>query len=107
VGIYGYSFTSFVPTCFACAFPVQSLQWAFIGYSALVSAGFLLPTLWHGLGSGGEQPAQIEPKKRLMVIGLLCAAQIGFLLIFKLYFFKNIQSAATTISADSNGSNLL
>jgi len=90
VGIYGYSYTSFLITSFVCAFPIPILQWCFIGYSALTSAGFLIPTLWRGLGGACDAHNQIDPKKRLIVIGFVCAVQVCFLLLYKLYFFKSV-----------------
>jgi UDP-N-acetylmuramyl pentapeptide phosphotransferase/UDP-N-acetylglucosamine-1-phosphate transferase len=80
LGIYGYSFTSFLVTAFVCAFPIDTLQWVFIAYSAVTSTGFLMVTYWNDLQS-------LEPKKRLFVIAFICAVQIVFLLIFKFYFF--------------------
>jgi heme/copper-type cytochrome/quinol oxidase subunit 4 len=38
-------------------------------------------TFWNDLNE------QLEPKKRLIVIGAICVVQLVFLLIFKLYFF--------------------
>ena len=37
-----------------------------------------------------EMNEQLEPKKRLIVIGAICAVQIAFLLIFKFYFFQKV-----------------
>jgi heme/copper-type cytochrome/quinol oxidase subunit 4 len=84
VGIYGYSFTSFLVTGFVCAVPISGLQWALIGYSALTSTGFLMVTFWNDLKE------TLDPKKRLVVIAFICAVQIVFLLIFKLYFFYHV-----------------
>ena len=49
VGIYGYSFSSFLITGLLCALPYSGLQWALIGYSAITSTGFLMVTYWHDL----------------------------------------------------------
>ena len=83
VGIYGYSFTSFIIPALLCLIPVQFLQWLFIGYSAVTSTGFLLATMWHGL-------TEVPPRTRLIVIAAVSGVQVGFLLIFKMYFFQNI-----------------
>lgn len=87
MGIYGYSFTSFLVTALLCAVPIASLQWVFIAYSALTSAGFLAATLGKDLNSEG---VNLDVKKRLAIVGFICAVQITFLLIFKFYFFKSI-----------------
>ena len=89
VGIYGYSFTSFLITALLCLIPVQALQWLFIAYSAVTSTGFLLVTMWHGL-------TETPPHTRLIVIAAVCAVQVCFLLIFKLYFFKNVDSDSSS-----------
>ena len=49
IGIYGYSFSSFLITAFFCAIPVSILQWVLIGYSAISSIGFLMFTYWKDL----------------------------------------------------------
>lgn len=41
-------------------------------------------TMWQ------EMSAQLEPKRRLLVIGGICGVQVAFLLIYKLYFFKSV-----------------
>lgn len=68
VGIYGYSFTSFIITSLLCLIPVQFLQWIFVGYSAITSAGFLIVTMWHGLAD-----TSVPPKTRLTVIAAVSA----------------------------------
>lgn len=89
VGIYGYSFTSFLVTALLCAVPIQTLQWIAIIYSAVTSAGFLMITMWNDLNSEANA---VDPKKRLIIIALICGVQVAFLLIFKLYFFKNVST---------------
>ena len=84
LGIYAYSFTSFLITAFICAIPIQGLQWGFLIYSGVTSTGFLMVTFWNDLKE------QLDPKKRLIVIGAICAVQITFLLIFKFYFFSKV-----------------
>ena len=87
VGIYGYSFTSFLVTALLCAVPIQTLQWVCIVYSAVTSTGFLMVTMWNDLNSAANQ---VDPRKRLIIIAFICGVQVAFLLIFKLYFFKNV-----------------
>ncbi|TNV80454.1 hypothetical protein FGO68_gene6677 [Halteria grandinella] len=85
VGIYGYSFTSFLITALLCLIPIQFLQWIFITYSAVTSTGFLFVTMWHELAD-----TSVPPKTRLTVIAAVSTVQVGFLLIFKMYFFQNV-----------------
>ena len=68
LGIYGYSFTSFLVTALVCAVPVSGLQWAFVAYAAVTSTGFLVTALWSDLQQA------LEPKRRLAVITFICAA---------------------------------
>ena len=94
VGIYGYSFTSFLVTALLCAIPIQGLQWAFICYSAVTSTGFLMVTFWNDLSTS------LDPRKRLLVIALICSVQVAFLLIFKLYFFSHMTAPAASNTPD-------
>jgi len=70
VGIYGYSFTSFLITTILCAIPVSILQWLVIAYSAVTSTGFLMVTMWNDLNS---ETNNLDPKKRTLIIGFICA----------------------------------
>jgi NADH:ubiquinone oxidoreductase subunit 5 (subunit L)/multisubunit Na+/H+ antiporter MnhA subunit len=84
LGIYGYSFTSFILTAFLCCIPSETIRWLLIGYSALTSTAFLMITYWNDLKEN------LEGKKRIIVIGIICIVQLVFFLIFKLYFFKHV-----------------
>lgn len=84
IGIYGYSFTSFLVVTLLCAIPVDWLQWLLISYAAITSTGFLIRTYWK------EFSENLEPQKRWIGITLICSVQIVLLLMFKLYFFKHI-----------------
>ncbi|CDW76090.1 yip1 domain containing protein [Stylonychia lemnae] len=84
LGIYAYSFTSFLFTAFVCAFPISGLQWGFLIYSAVTSTGFLMVTYWNDLQES------LDAKKRFIVIAFICGVQCMFLLIFKLYFFQHV-----------------
>lgn len=66
MGIYAYSFTSFLITAFICAFPISGLQWGFIIYSAVTTVGFLMATFWSDLAE------TLDAKKRLLVIAYIC-----------------------------------
>ena len=46
VGIYGYSFSSFIITCLLCSIPSDGLQWLLITYSAVTSLTFLMSAYW-------------------------------------------------------------
>ena len=65
-----------------------------MAYSAITSTGFLMVTFWSGLNSESNN---LDPKKRLFFIGLICAVQLGLLLTFKLYFFENITVMAAPL----------
>lgn len=49
LGIYGYSFSSFIIIAFLCCIPSDKLRWILVSYSALSSLGFLIVTYWHDL----------------------------------------------------------
>ena len=84
VGIYGYSFGSFIITSLLCAIPLDWLQWLLISYSAITSLSFLISVYWSDFKSS------LEPKYRWAIIFLLCAAQLTLLVCFKVYFFKHV-----------------
>ena len=84
VGIYGYSFSSFILTCLFCAIPIDWLQWLLISYSAITSLSFLIAAYWQ------DFKTSLEPKYRWIIIGIMCAVQLTLLLLFKLYFFKHV-----------------
>lgn len=83
VGIYGYSFSSYIITCLFCAIPSDALQWLLISYSATTSLSFIISTYWVDFKSS------LEPKYRALVIFLMCAVQLTLLITFKAYFFKH------------------
>jgi heme/copper-type cytochrome/quinol oxidase subunit 4 len=84
IGIYGYSFASYLLPVLICAAPVETLQWVIIGYSAIASTIFLVAGFWQDLKSN------LSAKWRWLVILLLVLVQITLLLVFKLYFFKHV-----------------
>jgi hypothetical protein len=85
VGIYCYSFSSFMISSLLCgAIPVEWVQWVLITYSAMTSIMFLIATYWADLSTS------LDARKRLLIILGICITQLGLLLIFKLYFFKEI-----------------
>jgi len=84
VGIYGYSFSSFIFVALLCAIPVDWLQWLLISYGALTSLSFLILTYWE------DFKTSLEPKYRWAIIALLCAVQLCLLVLFKVYFFNHV-----------------
>ena len=81
VGIYAYSFSSFLVTVLLCTIPIDWLQWLLIAYSAVTSLSFLVITYWE------DFKTSLEPKYRWAIIFLMCAVQLTLLILFKLYFF--------------------
>ena len=94
MGIYGYSFTSFLLTTLLCAIPIQWLQWSLIVYSIITSTGFLMITFWNDFNS---ERNNLSGKQRLVLIGFICGVQIAFLLLFKFYFFKNVSGESVSL----------
>ena len=85
VGIYSYSFSSFLLSSLLCGMiPVVWLQWILIIYSALTSIIFLIGTYWADLST------TLNAKKRMAVVAGIVLTQISLLLIFKLYFFEHV-----------------
>jgi hypothetical protein len=83
VGIYGYSFSSYLITVLFCAIPIDWLQWLLISYSAITSLSFLICTYW------ADFKTSLEAKYRWAIIGLMCSVQLTLLILFKVYFFKH------------------
>ena len=67
VGIYGYSFSSFIFTTLLCAIPIDWLQWLLITYGAVTSLSFLVLTYWD------DFKTSLEPKYRWAIIALMCS----------------------------------
>ena len=67
VGIYGYSFSSFVFTTLICAVPIDWLQWIAIAYSAIASGSFLIRMYWE------DFKKNLDGKLRWIAILLLCS----------------------------------
>ena len=87
VGIYAYSFSSFLVASLLCgAIPVEFVQWILIIYSAITSCLFIISTYWADLST------TLDSKKRAIVIAGICITQLTLLLIFKLYFFKHVSA---------------
>ena len=85
IGIYAYSFSSFLISSILCGFiPNNAVQWILIIYSAMTSIMFLVATYWADLST------TLDSHKRIIVIGGICLTQLSLLLIFKLYFFKHV-----------------
>lgn len=84
IGIYGYSFSSFLVVSILCAIPVNWLQWLLVTYAAVTSLGLLSRTYWQ------EFQDNLEPNHRWIGIALICLVQLVLLLIFKVYFFKTV-----------------
>ena len=51
IGIYGYSFSSFVITTLLCAIPLSWLQWLLILYSSVTAFGLVARSYWDDLQS--------------------------------------------------------
>ena len=51
IGIYGYSFSSFLITSLLCAIPIEWLQWLLILYSAVTALGLITKSYWDDLES--------------------------------------------------------
>ena len=85
IGIYAYSFSSFLVSSLLCGFiPLAGIQWLLIMYSTATSIMFLMSVYWAELSS------TLNAEKRLIVVGAICAVQLSVLLMFKLYFFEHV-----------------
>ena len=85
VGLYSYSFSSFLLSSLLCGFISNNIaQWILIGYSAITSVLFLISTYWAELNSC------LDNKPKLITVGVIGCLQLYLLLVFKLYFFKHV-----------------
>ena len=67
IGIYAYSFSSFLISSILCGFiPNNAVQWVLIIYSALTSIMFLVATYWADLSS------TLDSQKRIIVVLGIC-----------------------------------
>jgi len=80
VGIYAYSFTSFLLASLLCAIPLDIVQWIALAYAATTSIGFLWVTYW-------QEFSKYMGKAKLLALAGISGAQIVLLLMFKFYFF--------------------
>ena len=95
IGIYAYSFSSFLVSSLLCgAIPVPVIQWVLIIYSAATSMMFISSVYMSELSS------TMESRRRMILIGLLCAIQFTLLLVFKLYFFKHVSAAPPKVAKE-------
>jgi len=93
IGMYGYSFSSFLITCTLCGVITnQIVQWILILYSMVTSIMFLITTYWADLST------TLESSVRLWVVGGIVLSQIALLLVFKLYFFHHVSAGGHAIS---------
>ena len=67
VGIYAYSFISFLPACLLCAIPVQGVQVVAILYAAVTSIGFLFVTYF-------QEFKRYEGKTKILALAGICVA---------------------------------
>ena len=67
IGIYCYSFSSFLVSSLLCgAIPVSWVQWILIVYSAITSIMFLIATYWADLS------VSLDARKRLFIVIGIC-----------------------------------
>lgn len=86
VGIYSYSFSSFLISSALCGIiAIPWIQWILIVYSGLTSCMFLVATYWADLNQ------TLDARKRAIACGIIVAVQITLLLIFKLYVYVSIE----------------
>lgn len=86
VGIYSYSFSSFLISSSLCGIiAISWIQWILIVYSGLTSCMFLIATYWADLN------VTLDARKRLIAVGLIATIQIVLLLVFKLYVFVHLE----------------
>lgn len=67
IGIYSYSFSSFLVSSLLCgAIPVDAVQWVLIVYSMGTSIMFVISTYW------AELSTTMEARRRFVVVCLIC-----------------------------------
>lgn len=86
VGIYSYSFSSFLISSTLCGIiAISWIQWILIAYSGLTSSMFLVATYWADLNT------TLDARKRAIAISIMVVIQIILLLVFKLYIYEHIE----------------
>ncbi|KAI8854216.1 hypothetical protein BC829DRAFT_486327 [Chytridium lagenaria] len=84
VGVYGYSFTIWVPALLICMLPMELARWILIGIAFGLSTFFILQNILPGLSHA------TNPMARTVAIGVVVVAHAGLALLFRFYFFTFI-----------------
>ena len=95
---YGYSFSIFLPISIVCVVQVDLLQWVALIYAVFSSTSLLVVNYYKQMG-------EFSRSKKMLIISLVLIAQLGLLLLFKLYFFQKFSKEvmAETIEIINNG----
>lgn len=82
---YGYSFSIFLPISVICVLQVDFIQWLGLIYAVFSSTSLLVVNYYKQMGDYSRS-------RRMLIISIVLVAQIGLLLLFKLYFFQKFSS---------------
>jgi hypothetical protein len=95
---YGYSFSIFLPISIICVVQVDLLQWVALIYAVFSSTSLLVVNYYKQMG-------EFSRSKKMLIICSVLIAQLGLLLLFKLYFFQKFSKEvmAETIETINNG----
>mmetsp|Transcript_42067 Transcript_42067/g.64478 ORF Transcript_42067/g.64478 Transcript_42067/m.64478 type:complete len:161 (-) Transcript_42067:26-508(-) len=89
IGIYCYSFSSFLISTLLCGFFYSgAIQTLLILYSAVTSVMFLISIYWADLST------TLESSKRTFVVGAICIVQLILLIQFRANFFEHVTQDA-------------
>ena len=95
---YGYSFSIFLPISIVCVIQVDLLQWVALIYAVFSSTSLLVVNYYKQMG-------EFSKGKKMLIICIVLIAQLGLLLLFKLYFFQKFSKEvmAENIEIINNG----
>ena len=95
---YGYSFSIFLPISIVCVVQVDLLQWVALIYAIFSSTSLLVVNYYKQMG-------EFSRGRKMLIISIVLIAQLGLLLLFKLYFFHKFSKEvmAGNIGIINNG----
>lgn len=99
--LYGYSFSIFIPISLICVFFNSFIDWLVLLYCGFSTSYILIINL------SKTFPAEVEIKKKYIVLGVITAFQIILILFLSYYFFYTVPKTSSNIGTNVNNSNII
>ncbi|EGR34899.1 Yip1 domain protein [Ichthyophthirius multifiliis] len=92
--IYGYSLFVFIPVSILSVIPYTIVQICLFSYAVLASILFLINNFYKEINKLVQQEGQTS--KKVIVLFTIISLQVVTMVLYKLYFFKQIYSSSST-----------